>query len=682
MIHVAVTLALLQLTSDDPVMGETIVTASRAEEAELDAPYALDVVGEEQWLRRAYRTVPQALRDTPGVLLQETSFGQGSPFIRGFTGFRNVFLIDGIRLNNSVFRSGPNQYWATVDGQSIERLEILKGPAAVIHGSDAIGGAVQALTRSPENYDRPFSGRFYSRLASAERSWLGRLEGDARLDERTGVLFGVTARDFGDLQGGSDTGRQENTGYGEWAADVKVEHYLDDDTRLTFLHQRMQQNNVPRTHRTIFAVPFEGSSVGSDLRRDLDQDRDLTYVQLFKKLDGEWADTMNLSLSWHRQAETRDRIRSSMAREIRGFTVGSLGTFANFTKATDTGDWSYGFDYYRDNVNSFSSNNPIQGPVGDDASYDLLGIYVQDEFELDEKWKATVGLRGTYAAADAKSVQDPITSNPIEIEDDWSALTASARVVYEHDPGRLHFFGGISQGFRAPSLSDLTRLDSARSNEFEIPSPGLEPEKTVTFELGAKGTVGRATGQAALFYTSVNDLILRVPTGNVNGEGEFEIAKANVGDGFVAGLELAGEIQLDDSFSLFGNLTLQDGEVSTFPTSAPVEVDEPLDRLMPPTGQVGLRWEDAERKGWAELVLVGADGSGDLSTRDAADTTRIPPGGTPGYLVAHLRGGYRISQRSRLDLALDNLTNEDYRVHGSGTNMPGFNAILGWTYSW
>jgi len=68
---------------------------------------------------RQVRTLAEALRELPGVMVQKTGHGQGSPYIRGFTGLRTLFLIDGIRLNNSTFREGPNQYWNTVDPFSV-----------------------------------------------------------------------------------------------------------------------------------------------------------------------------------------------------------------------------------------------------------------------------------------------------------------------------------------------------------------------------------------------------------------------------------------------------------------------------------------------------------------------------------------------------------------------------------
>ena len=118
-----------------------------------------------------------------------------------------------------------------------------------------------------------------------------------------------------------------------------------------------------------------------------------------------------------------------------------------------------------------------------------------------------------------------------------------------------------------------------------------------------------------------------------------------------------------------------DGEVDTFPTSDPAEVREPLDRLMPVTGSLGLRWESDDSRYWWQGRLLFADDQSTLSTRDRNDTSRIPPGGTPDFQVIHLGGGYRFRDGMTVTVAIDNLLDADYRVHGSGTNMPGRNFI-------
>ena len=293
-----------------------IVTATRLSQDPFDVPFATAQIDQQKIRRRAYRTMPQTLRDVPGVMVQETGHGQGSPYIRGFTSFRTLLMIDGIRLNNSVFRPGPNQYWNTVDPLSIDRLEVVKGPSSVLYGSDAIGGTVNVFTKSPDLYaeDRGFARGLgsYLRYSGAEDSIQGRAElslGYTFEDgERTGVLIGGNIKHYGDLEGGRDVGTQPGTGYDENDFDLKIEHHLDADTYLSFLHQRVSQNDVPRTHKTIDGINWRGLSNGSDLRRDFEQDRYLTYLQFHRQnMDG-FLDSLDAGVSFQEQDQVRDRI--------------------------------------------------------------------------------------------------------------------------------------------------------------------------------------------------------------------------------------------------------------------------------------------------------------------------------------------------------------------------------------
>ena len=130
----------------DLVLFPTVTVAATCYgTAPFDMPFATSVLSAASLDTRQPRTLPIALEEQPGLMVQKTSSAQGAPYIRGFTGFRTLLLIDGIRLNNSVFREGPNQYWGTVDPLSLARLELVKGPASVLYGSDAVGGTVRPV---------------------------------------------------------------------------------------------------------------------------------------------------------------------------------------------------------------------------------------------------------------------------------------------------------------------------------------------------------------------------------------------------------------------------------------------------------------------------------------------------------------------------------------------------------
>jgi len=662
-----------------PVLGQPIiVTASRLPEAPLRAPYTVDVVGQQQIQDKSFRTAPDALSETPGILVQKTSTGQGSPFIRGFTGFRTLLLVDGVRLNNSVFREGPNQYFNTIDPFSVEQFEVVKGPGSVLYGSDAIGGTVNAVTKRPYGYGQGtnYGLALYQRASSAERSYMVHPEAVVTFGERVGVYGAGSYKEFGDLEGGRNIGRQDYTGYDEWDGDLKVEYFLAENQRLVLAHQRVQQHNVPRTHSTIYGISFAGSSIGSDLVRELDQYRDLTYVQYHADQLRGPVSSVSAGVSWHHQYEREDRVRGSGASSTNEIDVGSLGVTLQLTSPSPIGELTYGVEYYRDFVSSSSSTNPIQGAVADDASYDLLGVYLQDRIPIGERFDLTLGGRFTYAAADANSVQDPVTGNQIALEDDWTSVVGSIRGNYFVVPERLAVYAGVSQGFRAPNLSDLTRLDIARSNELEIPTPGLDPEEFTSYEIGFKASYENIGFQAAYFFTDISDMIVRRPTGQVI-DGDNVVTKSNAGDGYVQGIEVGLSYRFHPDFTFFSAGTWQDGEVDQFPTSAPDVEREPVSRLIPVTGLFGLRWDDPSRRFFIEGSVQIVANQDDLSSGDIADTQRIPPGGTPSYELYHLRTGWTINEYAKLTLACENLLDEDYRVHGSGSNGAGRNFIVG-----
>jgi hemoglobin/transferrin/lactoferrin receptor protein len=193
-----------------PKAQEVVITASPLNPKDVfDTPYAAEVItGQDIQTRRLSRTLPEALKEVPGVFAQKTGHGQGSPFIRGMTGYRNLLLIDGIRLNTSVQRSGPNQYWALVDSYLIDRLEVVGGPSSVLYGSDALGGTVVAYTREPPDFDEGLHGhvRTAGRWAEAEDSLILRQEMWGNSSD-TALLLGATRKTFGDIEAGKEIRR-------------------------------------------------------------------------------------------------------------------------------------------------------------------------------------------------------------------------------------------------------------------------------------------------------------------------------------------------------------------------------------------------------------------------------------------------------------------------------------------
>ncbi|OGV62332.1 MAG: hypothetical protein A2283_10435 [Lentisphaerae bacterium RIFOXYA12_FULL_48_11] len=670
-------------------MGEVVVTASRVErdvQSEPSAVYRLD--GTDGVIREGNRTTPNILEGVPSVMVQKTSYGQSSPYLRGFTGYRTLCLIDGIRLNNSVFRSGPNQYWNTIDPLSIGSYELVMGPGSVLYGSDAIGGVLNALTIDPPEWtgEPLWERRLYYRGALAEDSNTGRIQIGGRVSDKLGFTGGYSLKSFGDLRGGRDVGLQEHTGYDEQDFDAKLNYYINKDSTLTLGHQSVRVDDAWRTHRTIYSIDWEGLSRGDGKVESYDQNRDLTYMKLHvNDMDG-FINGMNLTLSRHLQGEDLYRVKKDDKIERQGFDVETWGATLQFESETELGQWVYGLDYYHDIVDSYGrkydadgslNKVEIQGGVADDAAYDIAGLFVQDTIScLDGRLDVIPGFRYTFVSADANKVKDSVTGQRISINEDWQSAAGSLRFLVPVTDDRSHtFYANVSQGFRAPSLMDLTRYDIARSSEIEKTSPDLDPEHFVSFEIGFKSRISKLVSQLSCYYTAIDDTIIRTPTGRII-DNYVEVEKKNAGDGYVKGIEVLEKYHFTSQWSSWLSASLMDGRVDSYPTSTSGKERDYVSRLMPPTAEIGVRWQTESARYWCELEGDFAAEADKLSVEDKLDTQRIPPDGTPGYAVCHLRIGARLTSTLELNLALENILDEDYRIHGSGVNEPGRNLIL------
>jgi hemoglobin/transferrin/lactoferrin receptor protein len=360
--------------------------------------------------------------------------------------------------------------------------------------------------------------------------------------------------------------------------------------------------------------------------------------------------------------------------------VDTYGATVQLGSQTPIGYLTYGVNWYHDVVDSSRTDfnadgsfraNALQGPVGDDATYDLGSIFLQDRIDATDRLQIWLGGRVDYARADIGRMLDPETEKAKSYEDDWVNLSGSGRAVFHLDEARRwSLFGGVSTGFRAPNLSDLSRLDGARSDEIETPSPGLDAEQFLLTEIGLRHQGESAEASLVYFHTRMDGQVIGIRTGRVV-DGLNEITKVNASDGYIQGIEAEGRWEFTPGWKLFGWVAWQDGETEAPNGVGGPVVTEPVSRLLPLSGEIGLRHESRDGRWWAEILARGATEADRLTTRDQADTQRIPPGGTPGYCIGILRGGVEVVPGFNVIAALENFTDEDYRVHGSGINSTG-----------
>lgn len=679
-------------------LNPLVVTASRSGREVADSAYSTAILDADFLRDGGRRTLPEALQYVPGVLVQKTAHGHGSPFIRGFTGRQNLLMVDGVRVNNSTFRSGPVQYWNTADSLAIDRLELVRSQGSVLYGSDAIGGTLNAFTKASDFRARAdgvayFHGASsYEFRSSGRGSHIGRLEAEAGVGGRFGVWLGLSAKEYGDIRSPM-VGLMRGTGYPEQNVDFRIDAALNPDTTITLAHQYLRQDGISRWHRTLdnpgwrksggFTVP------GTWTANDFDQRRSLTYV----KIDGSnpqaaaWLQNYTATLSYQRTSETEFQDRRPASNSIRrsDIDVETLGFDLTLDSRIGPGHLVYGFDYYRDWVDADGFQNNAAGtdfrenlPLADDSTYDLLGFYGQYIWEASDRLELTPGLRYTHARAKLGRFTDSDGTMRMNESQSWDSLVGSLRALYRIDD-QWSLFGGVSQAFRAPNLVDLSGNLTSLSGATDRGATDLDPEKFITYELGARRTSGDLSVQGSVFYTDIRDVITRVPAS----AGDSTLLTTNGDDGYSYGVELEASWRFHPQWTLSGFAAWQEARNETPAFIGGPVASSPVNRQLPLTGSVAMRWTSPDERFWVEGRVLAAAREDRITAADqAADSQRIPSNGTPSYVVASIYSGWQVHESLNLTAGVENFTNASYRNHGSGQNEPGTNFIFGARVTW
>jgi hemoglobin/transferrin/lactoferrin receptor protein len=643
-------------------LNEVVVTSTRGEKTVFQTPALIYAIGQEEIKASQSRSTPELLMNQMGVFVQKTTHGAGSPFVRGLTGNQTLLLIDDIRLNNSTFRYGPNQYLNTIDAFTLGRAEVLLGSGSVQYGSDALGGTIQLFTTAPE-FNTGFSGRVLGRLVSAGMEQSGRVE--ARYGGANAAFqAGFTHRRFGDVLGGQNTGFQSPSGYKEQDFDLKAKLILGRGWMATLAHQSVSQRNV----EVFFRYQLENFKINQfDPQR-----RQLTYIKLENQSESNWFNHQTFTVS--RQATQEGRLsqkngttalRSETDKvQTWGLTYNNQSRFLRGMLTLNSG-----VELYRDHVNSerYDENNTTlqrtysRGLYPDNSTFLNYAAYSIVSTNL-ARLNSTFGIRYNGFVID---IPDATIGD--------SRLTPAAFVYnynLSYNLGKsIAPYLNISTGFRAPNIDDLGTLGIV-DFRYEVPTNNLKPEKSTTYELGLKIATKTIGLQMGYYSTQLQNLItrVRVPNEQVNGINVYR--KENVEKAYINGFDAKLQTNLLTSLQLYGNISYCFGQSET--------KNEPMRRIPPVNGRVGLNF--SKNNAWVRPEFWFAGAQERLAQGDK-DDNRIAKGGTPAWNVFNLNAGYTLKKIS-FTAAVQNLFDADYRTHGSGINGYGRSLWLTAEFKW
>jgi hemoglobin/transferrin/lactoferrin receptor protein len=704
-------------TKDEPKTGKKntesqpiVVIGSRVEESPYDIPQSVDVVTPDDISRRLSLTPAELLREEPGVWVQQTGHAGGTPIIRGQIGNKVLYLWDGVRINNGALYGGPNTFLNQIQPGAIDRIEILRGPAAVQYGSDAIGGVINVITKRADEFpkDLSFGGRLHAQYGSA----------DAELTEYmdtwvaspyVNAIVGGTLQHVDDYTCGGGYGTLENTGYRTQGYYGRVGLKLSDTQRLWIGWQDFQRLDVENyTQSKINAsgiprlfTPLEGRSLlqaeyeAKDFGGWISELKAYTYLQDFESRSNRLVETATLF-----NKTVTEGHQWTWGGGLQGVSLPGAGIEDRLV---------YGIDIHKDDLNSSPALHSTVKATGittdsipqgntPEGTYDVFDVFALYDVEILKGWKWIAGVRFESSHLDsAPQSRDPVapfTLDDLDINERWNAFTWSIGSVYWLD-AHWNVAADVATGFRAPTYSDTLSFSVPvyATGIASIPSPDVDPEHSINYELGLRHVSECWQGSLTGYWTMLSDTIISKDTGGtvvVPGLGTVEAWKsANGGRGFVRGIEVAASYRLTDAWTLFGNYSEAYGEDTTS--------NVPLRFIPPRTGLLGIRWEEPQAKEyWVEGLLRIVDRKRRAAPGDKLDAgfSQDPGYGSPsatnpplregyqipGYMVAGLRMGVRLFTMGKvtgdLTLSVENLANKRYRqAFSRQLYEPGTNAI-------
>jgi len=602
------------------------------------------------------------LQDLVGVALQQTTPGQGAAIVRGLKGSSILHLVDGMRLNNAMFRSAPTPWFALVPAISIERIEVIRGTPASLYGSDAVGGVIQSVSRLPEfdTETMTTAGDVVLGLDTAElqRSIRATLDiGDRYLSGSIGAEFLET----GDRRiGGGE--RIAPSDFSSRAVRAVLQG-TPSETRAWFFD--LQWLEQPETPRIDELVPGFGQTDPSSAEFFFAPNtRTFIHFQHDEVTDTgiDW----KVDAAWQRiDDDRRTRDFNDVERRFEENRSDLYGLTVNASGHLGAIDWIAGLDLYYDEVSSSryaedittGASMPLAARFPDGSTIAQSGVFTRAEWHAGERHRFNAGIR--YTNVDIE-LPDGASITPARLSGDlgW---------IYDIDD-IWQVVANIGNGFRAPNIADIGTLGNRPGNRFNVPNADLEAETVTHLDVGVRHHGADWHAELVFYGLRYEDRIVSVDTGDVTPGGRDVVQSVNAAAATLYGVEAGIDANVTERLRLRANLQYTRG------TQRIDGVEEPADRVPPLSARVVLIFTQSDTfayEGW----LAAAARQDRLSDRDLRDV-RIDPAGTAGWATVGLSARYSGPGGWQVHAGLDNLFDARYRTHGSGLDAPGRNLFL------
>ncbi len=719
------------LTPNSNSLEEVFLSASKKEVKRSRIAQEISTITQKEIVKAASQTTADLLSNVPGIKVQKSQFGGGSPVLRGMEANRILLVIDGVRMNNAIYRKGHLQNAITISPNMLEKTEVIFGPSSVIYGSDALGGVIHYFTKKPKtNETLRFIPNFLARYSTVNNEKTAHISVEIQ-SKKIASFTSFSRSSFGDLK----MGRNREHGFKTWGLQTEYSNNTEDyynASPLTNPNPEIQKNVgyhqidllekvvIPLSKATdlIFNVQYSQSSninrfdklmqrKGEQLKfaewHYGPQKRFLASSQIEINPQRNWLDDGTITLAYQNVKESRiQRKFNSLKRFYRYEDVDVFSLNADFEVPFETKNkriLSYGTEFVINKVNSSSKgktliinnheivgyNNPfkVQTRYPDGGSYyTSSALYIDYRQDISEKETLNTGIRITNTALQAKWIDDTyihLKENDIVLNN--TAATATVGYVFKPEKDiQLNFVA--SSGFRSPNIDDIGKIRE-KKGFVTVPNVHLKPEQAYNteFTLIKYFNSKKSNLSFTSYYTVLNRYIARdfyplngSSTIEYDGETVTTIANVNKGKAAIFG----GTISFNGKFlkDYYGkaNITYTQGKAK--------DTDEPLSSIPPLFGamefgyrkskwDVSLNMKFNTKKKFSDYNLI--EGIDNVNQTPLNPETNSYDLGNPAWKTFNFNTSYKIHKNLDLSVKIDNIFDVHYKEFASSISAAGRN---------
>ena len=650
------------------------------------------------------------------IFVQKSQLGGGSPVIRGFEASRILLLVDGVRMNSAIFRAGHLQNIITVDNMSLERVEVNYGPSSTMYGSDALGGVINLFTKAPQLNN---SSKWKSNGNVIYRYANGQNENRQHIDlnianNKWAFVSSFTNSSFGDMRQGAnrlaaypDFGKRLFYVTTENGVDIlndnrssiniqKITEYTQADFLQKILYkpsantehllniQLSNSSNINRYDRLtetskglpVYAEWYYGPQVRNMVSYKLNK----THLKGFFQ-------ELSVNTNYQHLQESRiSRKYKSSNKDFRIENVDIIGLNADLLHSDKNGEIHFGLESYYNIVNSKAhrtniatlANSAITTRYSDGpTNMAYQALYVQHRKNLNQNWVLNDGLRLNLVQLNAQFKDTSLMHFPFtEAKQSNAALTGNIGLAYNGDDG-FRSTVGVSSGFRAPNIDDLTKVFDTKTGYVVVPNKDLKPEYTYNAEWTiAKNTSNYSLG-ASVFYTLFHNALV-ADKYNWNGRSTIMYqgvlsdvyATQNKAKANLFGFNVNGRLRLIQNTELNATYTYTKG------TYNDGSKEMPLDHIPPAYGRFGIKHIDKKWNAEFYSVFNSWKKIADYNLNGEDNEIYATKDGMPSWMTFNLLTQYNPTKDLTIGLGVENITDLNYRNFASGISAVGRNYIL------